>query len=81
MADFVKSISREAGRVTELVAKPLLRLFPEALRFSQPLSGMIAGRRKVFRKVAENDYGVDIGILRCYKLGCEDSQVNMALSA
>lgn len=65
-ADFVKStFARKAGRVTELVAKPLLSiLFPSALRFSQPLSGMIAGRRRVLERVEfENDYGVDIGIL------------------
>jgi phosphoserine phosphatase SerB len=65
-ADFVKAtFDRAAGRVTELVAKPLLSLlFPEALRFSQPLSGMIAGRRALLSKVQfENDYGVDIGIL------------------
>jgi glucosyl-3-phosphoglycerate synthase len=65
-ADFVKgTFERAAGRVTELVAKPLLSLlFPEAQRFSQPLSGMIAGRRECLIKVQfENDYGVDIGIL------------------
>ena len=64
--DFVKStFDREAGRVTELVAKPLLGiLFPDLLIFSQPLSGMIAGKKEVFQKVNfENDYGVDIGIL------------------
>ncbi|RPH96215.1 glycosyltransferase [candidate division KSB1 bacterium] len=65
-ADFTKAtFDRQAGRVTELVAKPLLGLlFPEAMRFSQPLSGMIAGRREMLMKVEfENDYGVDIGIL------------------
>jgi len=65
-ADFVKSsFSREAGRVTELVAKPLLSLlFPELVKFSQPLSGMIAGRKMFFQKLQfEEDYGVDIGIL------------------
>lgn len=65
-ADFVKStFDRQAGRVTELVAKPLLGiLFPELSKFSQPLSGMI-GARKSFLKMLdfENDYGVDIGIL------------------
>jgi|YNPMSStandDraft_2_1061718.scaffolds.fasta_scaffold00014_36 glycosyltransferase involved in cell wall biosynthesis len=64
--DFVKStFDREAGRVTELVAKPLLGiLFPNLLVFSQPLSGMIAGKKKILQKVNfENDYGVDIGIL------------------
>lgn len=45
-ADFVKAcFTRNAGRVTELVAKPLLNiLFPDLSRFSQPLSGMIAGK-------------------------------------
>ncbi len=65
-ADFVKStFGREAGRITELVAKPLLEIFfPQALKFTQPLSGMIAGKREFFEKIAfENDYGVDIGIL------------------
>ena len=40
--DFVKTtFNREAGRVTELVAKPLLNiLFPELSEYSQPLSGM-----------------------------------------
>lgn len=49
-ADFVKSFfDRQAGRVTELVAKPLLGLlFPELSGFSQPLSGMIAGKKDVF---------------------------------
>lgn len=65
-ADFVKSVfTRQAGRVTELVAKPLLKLlFPELGRFSQPLSGMVAGRRSLMQKLnLENDYGVDIGML------------------
>lgn len=65
-ADFVKSFfDRQAGRVTELVAKPLLSLlFPELSVFSQPLSGMIAGKKSFFEKVTfENDYGVDIGLL------------------
>ena len=64
--DFVKgSFSREAGRVTELVAKPLLSiLFPELTRYSQPLGGMIAARKDFLLKLKfENDYGVDIGIL------------------
>ena len=51
--DFVKSsFSRNAGRVTELAAKPLLSIFfPDLLRFSQPLSGMIAGRKALFEKL------------------------------
>lgn len=65
-AEFVKSsFSRNAGRVTELVAKPLLSIFfPELLRFSQPLSGMIAGKKSLFAQLDfRDDYGVDIGIL------------------
>ncbi len=65
-ADFVKSFfERQAGRVTELVAKPLLSfLFPSISNYKQPLSGMIAGRKKLLQKIAiEDDYGVDIGIL------------------
>ena len=65
-ADFVKgAFSRNAGRVTELVAKPLLNiLFPGLAGFSQPLSGMIAGKKSFFNKIEFfNDYGVDIGIL------------------
>jgi glucosyl-3-phosphoglycerate synthase len=65
-ADFVKScFDRQAGRVTELVAKPLLSiLFPELARFSQPLSGMIGAKKSWLKKIDfENDYGVDIGIL------------------
>jgi len=65
-ADFVKStFGREAGRVTELVARPLLSLlYPDALRFTQPLSGIIAGRRDFLLKLKfENGYGVDLGLL------------------
>ena len=64
--DFVKSMfERTGGRVTELVAKPLLKItYPDIHKFSQPLSGMIAGRTKYFKKLEfEKDYGVDIGIL------------------
>ena len=64
--DFVKSsFNRNAGRVTELVAKPLLSIFfPDLLRFSQPLSGMIAGKKSLFEQLDfRDDYGVDIGIL------------------
>jgi len=65
-ADFVKAkFSRQAGRVTTLTAKPLLRLFfPELARLEQPLAGMIAARRSLLRRFKfETDYGVDIGLL------------------
>lgn len=80
-ADFVKScFNRQAGRVTELVAKPLLSiLFPDLVKFSQPLSGMIAGRKSVLSKIDfENDYGVDIGILiDMHNLGARIEEVNI----
>jgi len=65
-ADFVKSyFERQAGRMTEILAKPLLDVFfPHLLQFRQPMSGMVAGKKSVFQKVEfDNDYGVDIGLL------------------
>ncbi len=65
-ADFVKAaFDREYGRVTFLVAKPLLGiLFPEVAKYDQPLSGMIAGKKDILEKIElEKDYGVDIGLL------------------
>ena len=80
-ADFVKScFDRQAGRVTELVAKPLLSiLFPELTKFSQPLSGMIAARKSLLKKIDfENDYGVDIGILLdMHTMGARIAEVNI----
>lgn len=77
--DFVKSaFTREGGRVTELVAKPLLGLlFPNMPKFEQPLSGIIAGKTEYFRKIIlEKDYGVDIGILMdMLKLGAKTEEV------
>lgn len=79
--DFVKStFNREGGRVTELVAKPMLKLlFPELQYISQPLSGMIAGKREIFEKlIFEKDYGVDIGILLdVANMECKMEQVNI----
>jgi HAD superfamily phosphoserine phosphatase-like hydrolase len=80
-ADFVKSyFDRQAGRVTELVAKPLINLlFPALAHFNQPLSGMIAGKKSLFEKVCfENDFGVDIGLLLdMYKLNARITEVNI----
>jgi len=52
-ADFVKgTFARNAGRVTELVAKPLLNIFyPGLANYSQPLSGMIAGEKNIFKRI------------------------------
>lgn len=81
VADFVKgAFARRAGRVTELVAKPLLRLFyPELSKFSQPLSGEIAGLRKAFEVVEwEPGWGVDIGILiDVYRAGLRVVEIDL----
>ncbi|MDA8037938.1 MAG: glucosyl-3-phosphoglycerate synthase [Actinomycetota bacterium] len=53
------------GRVTELVAKPLLSLlFPELSGVSQPLAGETALRRRVLEDLElAPGYGVEIGLL------------------
>jgi glucosyl-3-phosphoglycerate synthase len=53
------------GRVTELVARPLLNLFfPELVALVQPLSGEYAGTREVFESVPFfTGYGVEFGLL------------------
>lgn len=55
----------EGGRVTELTAKPILRLLaPELAWMQQPLSGQCAVRREAAEHVVfEIDYGVEIGML------------------
>ncbi|HOZ84208.1 MAG TPA: HAD-IB family phosphatase [Niabella sp.] len=79
--DFVKSgFDRNSGRVTELVAKPLLSIFfPEMVKYNQPLSGMIAGRKSVLQQLhIPNDYGVDISILiDLIEKGCSIKQVDI----
>lgn len=80
-ADFVKStFEREGGRVTELVAKPLIDItFPKLSKFDQPLSGIIAGKKRLLKKITfEKDYGVDIGILiDVYLSNAKIKQVNI----
>ncbi|HEX6255001.1 MAG TPA: glucosyl-3-phosphoglycerate synthase [Euzebyales bacterium] len=53
------------GRVTELMARPLLNLFwPSLAGLVQPLSGEYAGRRTVLEQVPFfTGYGVEIGLL------------------
>jgi glucosyl-3-phosphoglycerate synthase len=53
------------GRVTELVARPVLELlFPELSEVRQPLAGETAASRWVFEKVGFADgYGVELGLL------------------
>ncbi|MEJ7582894.1 MAG: hypothetical protein WKF43_02175 [Acidimicrobiales bacterium] len=53
------------GRVTELVARPLLALlFPELSGILQPLSGEYGGRRSTLERLPfVTGYGVDLGLL------------------
>jgi glucosyl-3-phosphoglycerate synthase len=53
------------GRVTELMARPLLsHLFPALVRFLQPLSGEYAARRSLLEGVPFiQGWGVEIGLL------------------
>jgi len=55
----------QGGRVTELVARPLISLFfPQLAMFAQPLAGEYAGRRDLLEQVPfVQGYGVDLGIL------------------
>jgi glucosyl-3-phosphoglycerate synthase len=53
-ADFVKArFGRGGGRVTELTAKPMLKVFfPEVAHFAQPLGGIVAARRSLLRSLS-----------------------------
>ncbi|AUB55358.1 MULTISPECIES: glycosyltransferase [Methanobacterium] len=64
-ADVTKTkFKREAGRVTELTAKPLLSFFFPEIKFEQPLSGQFAAKRSFLNNIQlEDDYGVDVGIV------------------
>ncbi len=55
----------EGGRVTELLARPLLeRYFPDLAALSQPLGGESAVRRAALERTPLDDgYGIEIGLL------------------
>jgi glucosyl-3-phosphoglycerate synthase len=55
----------EGGRVTELMARPLIAaLFPELAPLVQPLAGECAARREILEAVPfVGGYGVDLGLL------------------
>ncbi len=55
----------EGGRVTELVARPLLNLhFPGLAGFAQPLAGEVAIRRDLFARMSVPvGYGVEIAMM------------------
>jgi nucleotide-binding universal stress UspA family protein len=60
-----KLLSEGGGRVTELMARPLINLFfPELSGIIQPLSGEYAGRRSLLDSVPfYTGYSVEIGLL------------------
>jgi glucosyl-3-phosphoglycerate synthase len=60
-----ESVPDGGGRVTELMAKPLLNLFyPELAGFVQPLAGEFAGRRELLSALPFfTGYGVEIGMM------------------
>jgi nucleotide-binding universal stress UspA family protein len=60
-----KLLSEGGGRVTELMARPLINLFfPELSGIIQPLSGEYAGRRSLLESVPfYTGYSVEIGLL------------------
>jgi phosphoserine phosphatase len=80
-ADFVKArFGRGGGRVTELTAKPMLKVFfPELAQFSQPLGGIVAGRRSLLQALPfEEGYGVDIGLLiDAHRAGAKLAEVDI----
>ena len=55
----------EGGRVTELVARPLIRLlFPELAGLHQPLAGEWAVRRTLFEQLSvPHEYAVELAVL------------------
>lgn len=57
--------ARGGGRVTELVARPMINLFyPELSGLAQPLAGEYAGRRQALERVPFfAGYGVETGLL------------------
>ncbi len=58
-------LPHEGGRVTELMARPLLNLHePRLAGFAQPLAGEFAGRRLLFESIPfPVGYGVEIAVL------------------
>jgi glucosyl-3-phosphoglycerate synthase len=71
-----KRIVSEGGRISELVAKPLIKLlFPQLKGIIEPLSGEHAGRRKVLERVRfHRGYGVEASLLldieKIFGAGC-----------
>ncbi len=60
-----EQLAHEGGRVTELMARPLLNLHePRLAGFAQPLAGEFAGRRELLEAIPfPVGYGVEIAVL------------------
>ncbi len=60
-----RSMAHEGGRVTELMARPLLNLHePRLAGFAQPLAGEFAGRRALLESIPfPVGYGIEIAVL------------------
>jgi glucosyl-3-phosphoglycerate synthase len=80
-SDFVKAqFGRSSGRVTELTAKPMLKIFfPELAHVAQPLGGIIAARKSLLQTLSfEDGYGVDVGLmLDAHLAGAKIAQVDI----
>ena len=61
----VEGVAGQGGRVTELMARPLISVFyPHLVDLIQPLSGECAARREVLEAVPfVKGYGVDLGLV------------------
>ncbi|MEV8637519.1 glucosyl-3-phosphoglycerate synthase [Streptosporangium sp. NPDC051023] len=61
----LQNVQSGGGRVTELVARPLLNLhWPQLAGFVQPLAGEYAGRRSVLERIPfVTGYGVELALL------------------
>jgi glucosyl-3-phosphoglycerate synthase len=80
-ADLVKArFGRASGRVTELTAKPMLKVFfPELAHLGQPLGGVMAARRSLLQTLTfENGYGVDIAlVIDAHRAGARVAEVDI----
>ena len=76
-ADFVLASFENDGRITELVAKPLLAVcFPELLFLDQPLSGQFSSRREfLFPQRIENGNGMLGIVLDAYLQNARITQI------
>ena len=63
--DGAAPVADGGGRVTELVARPLLNLYaPELAGFAQPLAGETAGRRRLLESIPfPVGYGIEIAMM------------------